>query len=90
LIDRAQNLFQHAINISNYVVVPKPQDEITHGFQDRSSVGVTPPLHIMLAAIKLKDQFRLHAEEVHDETINRDLSLELPTREPAIAQPKPE
>jgi hypothetical protein len=89
LIDGAQNLFQHAIDISSYVVVPKPQDEITHGFQNRGSICIMRALPLMLAAIKLKDEFGLRAKEVDDETIDRDLPLELPTREPEIAQTEP-
>ena len=90
LIDGTQNVFQHTLNISNYVIVPKPQDEITHGFQDRGSACVTYISLIMLAAIKFKDEFGLRAKEIHDKAIDRDLSLELPTREPAIAQTEPQ
>src|SRR5262249_28096921 len=90
LIDGAQKLFQHAINISSYIVVPKSQDEVTHGFQNRGPICITPSLPIMLAAIKFQDQFGLRAEEVRDETVNRDLLLELPTRESAITQTEPQ
>jgi hypothetical protein len=85
LIEGAQNLFQHAINISDYVVVPKSQDEITHGFQNRGSICITRALPLVLAAIKLKDEFGLPTKEIHDKAFNRDLSLELPTSKPAIA-----
>jgi hypothetical protein len=51
LIDGAQNLFQHAINISSYIVVPKSQDEVTYGFQDRGSIGITRALPLVLATI---------------------------------------
>jgi hypothetical protein len=39
----------------------------------------------VLTAIELHDQFGIRAEEIDDEAINRNLSLEFPTSQAAIA-----
>ena len=85
-----QNLFQYAIHISNDVIIPKSQNEITNRFQHSRSVLITCLLLVMLSAIKLDDELGVRTAEFDDEAIDRHLTLEFPTVQAAIAQTKPE
>jgi hypothetical protein len=85
LIDGIQYPFKNAIYIINDVCIPKSQHQITCRFQARGSICITHSLLIMLAAVDFQNEFGFRAKEVRNEAIDRDLSLELPSGESAIA-----
>jgi len=90
LIERAQDDFKHTLEIVHHVVVPKPEDEITACFQVSGSVCVLLNAIGMLPAINLHHELCVRAAEIHDEAIERHLSAEFPSAEPAVAQTKPQ
>jgi len=90
LIERAQDCFQYAINVSHDIVVPESENEITHRFERTRPVGISLFVLFMLPAIDFDDQLSVGAKEINDEAIDRYLSLEFPSIEPAIAQAKPQ
>src|SRR5262245_61479432 len=82
LIERVQNLFEHAIEIAHHIIVPEPQHEISHRFQSPRALFILTRAIRMLAAIKLNDQFCISTNEIDNEPIDRHLSFEFPIREP--------
>src|ERR1700730_193906 len=57
LVDCTQDLFQYTVDIANNIVVPKSQNEITHGLQHGSSARITRSALIMLPAVDLENDF---------------------------------
>jgi hypothetical protein len=85
LVNRAQNLFQHAVHIAHNVVIPESKDEIAHGFQYPRSIRITCLAVIVLATINFHDQLGIRAAEIDDEAIDWGLALELPSGQSPIA-----
>jgi hypothetical protein len=90
VIHRAQNVFEHTIDITEHVVIPVSQNKITHRFQDIRSVRVHLSALLMLSAIELHDELHLRAAKVDNKSFDRYLPLELPAGKSPIAQTKPE
>src|SRR5262245_19261504 len=84
MIDSAQNFFEHAVHILHHVVIPESKHEVTHRLQDSGSIRITFPVVVVLTAVKLHDQFGIHAEEIDDKAIDRRLPLEFPAGQAAI------
>jgi hypothetical protein len=53
-VERAQNLFEHTVNVPHHVVVPESDHEISEGFEFFGSLIFTCALR-MLAAVKFDD-----------------------------------
>src|SRR5262245_46827941 len=90
LVGGVQDVFEHALNVSNDIVVPVAQDEIAHRVQNTGSVGITVSILIVLPAIQFHDELGVRTEKIDDEAIDRHLPLELPAVESAVAQTKPQ
>jgi hypothetical protein len=90
LIERTQDCLQHAINIPHDVVVLESQYQIAHSFERIRPFGISLFILLMLPTVELDDQLALSAYEVGDEPIDRYLSPEFPSIEPAISQTKPQ
>jgi hypothetical protein len=85
LRDRAQNLDKHAVGIVHHIVIPEPQHEVTHCLQDSGSIRIAFSVLLVLTTIKFHNELGVRAEKIDDETIDRHLSLELPSGQTAIA-----
>jgi hypothetical protein len=85
LFDRAQDRFQNSLRVPNHVVVPEPQNEITHRFQRRGSLVISLSVLVMLSTIDFDDELPVSTEEIDDILADRSLSFEFPTGELAIA-----
>jgi hypothetical protein len=85
MIDSAQNFFEHTVHILHHVVIPESKHEVTHRLQDSGSIRITFPVVVVLTAVKLHDQFGIHAEEIDDKAIDRRLPFELPSCQSTIA-----
>jgi hypothetical protein len=90
LVERVQNLFEHAVRISHHVIVPKPEDEIPACFQISRSVCILLNTVGMLPAINLHNEPCVRAAKIYDEAIERHLPAKLPSAEPALAQAEPQ
>ena len=64
---RALNFAQNAFKIAKHVVIPETQHTITFSLDLSRSHFVSRSLHIVLATIKLDDEFRPAANEIDNE-----------------------
>jgi hypothetical protein len=90
LVDCVQYLFEHAIEILEHFVVPKPEDEVTTRFQILGSTRILLSLLVVLAAVEFDDELRVWATEIDDKSVQRHLAPELQTAKPSVAQSKPQ
>jgi hypothetical protein len=81
---------QYAIDVLSNVVVPEAKYKVTHRLQDLCSLLVVLRASSMLSAVEFDNEMGISAEEIDDETIDRELPSEFPATEAAIAQPKPQ
>ncbi len=85
-----QNRFENAVNVSENVVVPKPNDVIAPFLQNARAFGILGCALAMLAAVDLDDEFQIERDEVDDIIANRLLSFELDSFKPAATQSRPQ
>jgi len=78
------------IDILHYVVVPETKNQITHRLQNPRSALIIMSTNGMLTAVEFDNEMCISAEEIDDETVNRELPSKFPAAETAIAQPKPQ
>jgi hypothetical protein len=76
LVERVQNLFEHAFEIAHHIVVPKSKHEISHRFEDCRTLFILTSANYMLTTIKLDNQHRISTNKIDDEAIDRHLPLE--------------
>ena len=86
----AQDLFKHALSLSQGLVVPESDYTKPLGLQNGRPPGIVCGLLQMLAAIKFYDQSLLEADEVDRVRRNRVLSAKLESTEIAILQKVPD
>ena len=87
---RRRNVFDYAIEILQYVVVPIAKNEIAHRFENLRPFRVGRYLHSMLSAADFNDQMSISAAEIDNKTADGKLSAEFPTGQTAIARPEPQ
>ena len=66
------NGLQHAVHVSQNIIVPEANDAIALGFEKSGSGGVPADFGV-LAAVDLYDQLFFPADEVANEGSNRNL-----------------
>jgi hypothetical protein len=57
--ERRRDFFDDAFDILHHVIVPEPQHEISHCFQNACSIFVGLPSYRVLSAIELDDKVRV-------------------------------
>jgi hypothetical protein len=84
------DLFQHTIDVFEYVVIPEAEHEISGCFECLGAPGIGVCANGVLSAVNFDNEVRIGAEEVDNVSGDRHLALEFPTVESAIAHVKPQ
>jgi hypothetical protein len=90
LVCDAQYFFKNAINISQHLVVPKPENEVAAIFEILSPARVLLSLSDVLTTIELNDQLDARTAEIDDKTIECHLPPKFQTNKAITAQPEPQ
>src|SRR5215467_14437301 len=64
LIERIQNLLEHALEVAHHIVVPESKHEISHRFQSPGALFILRRTLRMLTAIKLNDQLPIGTNKI--------------------------
>jgi hypothetical protein len=81
---------QHAIDVAEDIVVPVPNNQVSHLFKCRSSANVRMRLPLVLSTIDLHDKSGIGTQKVDHESTDRNLALEFQTGEPPVTETKPQ
>ncbi len=82
---RKKDGLEHLIRLAQDLIVPKPQNSETTGFQVGRSPRIRCALFNVLAAIHFHDQTSIQADEIDEIGPDRMLPAEFPTCQAASA-----
>ena len=76
LFERVQNFLKHAVDVLQDVIVPKPQNQISHRLQYPCPIHIFNGSCSMLSSIELNDETSIGTTKINNVTIDWHLSLE--------------
>ena len=88
-VDRPQDFLRNALGISQNVIIPESQNDVSHGLKAFGSVGIAGFIFIVLTTVELDDELHILTNEINDKPVDRRLAIEFQTCESAITQAKP-
>ncbi len=89
-LKRQNNCLQYAANISQHVIVPEPQHQITRCRQHFGPRSVVLALLDVLSTVEFNNKPGFSTAKVDDVLVDRKLASEFPTLKLTIAEVLPE